>query len=99
MVTGRSAVMLLPALDGALRAGLLGESPIGLAFRHELIREAIYSDLTPALRQGLHREVARVVTAAGAPVSRVADHLLLGASAADPEARRWLRQAASEAAP
>ncbi len=32
-------------------------------------------------------------------MGRVADHLFLGASAADPEARRWLRQAASEAAP
>ncbi len=99
MVTGRSAVTLLPELDGALRAGLLAESPMGLAFRHELIREAIYHDLAPVLRQGLHREVARVLTAAGTPVSRVADHLFLGASATDPEARRWLRQAASEAAP
>lgn len=99
MVTGHSAVMLVPELDGALRAGLLAESPLGLAFRHELMREAIYHDITPALRQGLHREVARALTAAGSPVSRVADHLFLGASAADPEARRWLRQAASEAAP
>ncbi|MGQ0775916.1 MAG: helix-turn-helix transcriptional regulator [Pseudonocardiales bacterium] len=98
MVTGRSAVALLPELDPALRAGLLGESSVGLAFRHELMREAIYHDLTPALRQALHREVARVLTAAGSPVSRVADHLYLGASAADPEARGWLRQAASEAA-
>lgn len=99
MVTGRSAVTLLPELEGALRAGLLAESPAGLAFRHELMREAIYHDLTPALRQGLHREVARVLTAAGVPVCRVADHLFLGASAADPEARGWLRQAAAEAAP
>ncbi len=99
MVTGRSAVTLLPELEAALRAGLLAESSAGLAFRHELIREAIYHELTPVLRQGLHREVARALTAAGTPVGRVADHLFLGASAADPEARRWLRQAASEAAP
>ncbi len=99
MVTGRTAVALLPELDGALRAGLLVESPMGLAFRHELMRESIYHDLAAVLRQGMHREVAKVLTAAGAPVSRVADHLFLGASAADPEARRWLRQAASEAAP
>ncbi|MGH3752916.1 MAG: helix-turn-helix transcriptional regulator [Pseudonocardiaceae bacterium] len=99
MVTGRSAVTLLPELDGALRAGLLAESPTGLAFRHELIREAIYHDLSQVLRQGLHREIARILTAAGAPVGRVADHLFLGASATDPEARRWLRQVAAEAAP
>ncbi|MGH3815268.1 MAG: helix-turn-helix transcriptional regulator [Pseudonocardiaceae bacterium] len=99
MVTGRSAVALRPELDGALRAGLLAESAMGLVFRHELIREAIYHDVPPVLRQGLHREVARVLTAAGAPVGRVADHLYVGASVADPEARGWLRQAALEAAP
>ena len=55
------------------------------------MREAIYHNLTPALRQGLHREAARVLTAAGAPVGQVADHLFLGASATDPEARKWLR--------
>ncbi|MDQ5856266.1 MAG: hypothetical protein M3302_08145, partial [Actinomycetota bacterium] len=32
-------------------------------------------------------------------MGRVADHLFLGASATDPEARKWLRQAASDAAP
>jgi hypothetical protein len=32
LVTGRSAVALLPDLDGALRAGLLAESPMGLSF-------------------------------------------------------------------
>ncbi|MGH3799590.1 MAG: ATP-binding protein, partial [Pseudonocardiaceae bacterium] len=75
-------VTLRPELDAALRAGLLAESAMGLTFRHELIREAIYHDVTPVLRQGLHREVARVLTAAGAPVGRVADHLYVGASAA-----------------
>ncbi|MDQ5856265.1 MAG: hypothetical protein M3302_08140 [Actinomycetota bacterium] len=38
LVTGRSAVALLPDLDGALRAGLLAESPMGLNFLHELMR-------------------------------------------------------------
>lgn len=45
MITGRSAVTLRPELDAAVRAGLPGESPGGLAFRHELMREAIYHDL------------------------------------------------------
>ncbi len=51
MVTGRSAVALRPELDGALRAGLLAESAMGLVFRHELIREVIYHDVPPVLRQ------------------------------------------------
>lgn len=99
-VTGRSAVMLLPELDAALQAGLLGETPTGgLAFRHELMREAIYHQLAVPLRQGIHREIARSLTAAGIPMARVADHLFLGASATDPESVRWLRRAAAEAAP
>ncbi len=99
MVTGRSAVLLLPELDAALQAGLLGEVPVGLAFRHELMREAIYHDLPLPLRQGLHREIAGVLTAAGAVPLRLVDHLLLGAAATDPESIRWLRRAAAEAAP
>lgn len=99
LVTGRSAVMLLPELDGAIRAGLLSESPGGLAFRHELIREAIYHDLALPLRQGIHREVAQACTAAGVPPVRLAEHLFLGATAADSESIRWLRQAAGAAAP
>ncbi|HYZ37694.1 MAG TPA: BREX system ATP-binding domain-containing protein, partial [Pseudonocardiaceae bacterium] len=99
-VTGRSAVMLLPELDAAVQAGLLGETPTGgLAFRHELMREAIYHQLAVPLRQGIHREIARSLTAAGIPMARVADHLFLGASATDPESVRWLRRAAAEAAP
>ncbi len=99
-VTGRSAVALLPELDAALRADLLGQGPAGgLAFRHELMREAIYHDLALPLRQGIHREVAKSLTDAGVPVVRLADHLFLGASATDPESLRWLRRAAAEAAP
>lgn len=99
-VTGRSAVTLLPELDAAVRAGLLGQTPTGgLAFRHELIREAIYYDLAVPLRKGLHREIATSLTAAGTPLARLADHLFLGASATDPGSLKWLRRAAAEAAP
>ncbi|HXT45743.1 MAG TPA: AAA family ATPase [Pseudonocardiaceae bacterium] len=99
-VTGRSAVTLLPELDAALRAGLLCQTSTGgLAFRHELIREAIYYDLAVPLRMGIHREIAKSLTAAGIPLARLADHLFLGASATDPESLGWLRRAAAEAAP
>ncbi|MGH3764962.1 MAG: helix-turn-helix transcriptional regulator [Pseudonocardiaceae bacterium] len=99
MVTARSPVTLLPELEGALRAGLLGESPAGLAFHHELMREAIYHDLALPLRQSIHREVARVLIAAGVPAVRLADHLFLGACATDPESIHFLRRAATQAAP
>ncbi|MDQ3825398.1 MAG: AAA family ATPase, partial [Actinomycetota bacterium] len=77
-VTGRSAVTLLPELDAALRAGSLNQTSTGgLAFRHELMREALYYALAAPLRQGIHREVARSLAAAGIPLARLADHLFL----------------------
>jgi DNA-binding CsgD family transcriptional regulator/tetratricopeptide (TPR) repeat protein len=99
-VAGRNAITLRPELNAALRAGVLGPtSSGGLAFRHELMREALYYNLAAPLRQGIHREVARSLAAAGIPLARLADHLFLGASATDPESLGWLRRAAAEAAP
>src|ERR1700722_14106287 len=46
-VLGRSVADLLPAVDGARAAGVLGESGNGLGFRHPLIRAALY-DVIPA---------------------------------------------------
>jgi hypothetical protein len=98
MVAGRSAVALLPELDDALRAGLLAESPAGLAFRHELMREVIHHDVSPVLRQGIPgsgQDLDRGRCDSG-PGGRSS---VPGGVGADPEARRWLRQAAFEAAP
>ena len=94
LVTGRTAADLLPALAAARDAGLLGESVDRLGFRHDLVRNAIYHDLPLGVRKGLHREAAAVLGGAGAPVDRVASHVVLGAEAGDAEAVTWLRRAA-----
>ncbi|MGH9279849.1 MAG: hypothetical protein ACRD12_17335 [Acidimicrobiales bacterium] len=65
-----------------------------MAFRHPLVREAIYEDLAPALRRALHLQAARSFVAAGSPLLKVATHLLLGASRGDGQAVGWLRDAA-----
>ncbi|HEX2273901.1 MAG TPA: AAA family ATPase [Acidimicrobiales bacterium] len=98
-VMGRSPVELLSALEDAMAARVLGEDDGQLAFRHQLIRDAIYDDLALPLRRGLHREVARVLGATGAPLARVADHLLAGAGTGDTDAVRWLARAARAVAP
>lgn len=54
---------VLDALDDAIGAFLVGETPKGYRFRHELVREAIYRGLTRARRQQLHREIATVLAA------------------------------------
>ncbi len=97
LATGRSAVELMPFIDEATKAGVLGEAGPRLAFRHDLLRDAIYGDLSPALRAGLHLEVGRALAAAGAPAIQVAEHLALGASRGDRQAVRWLHDAAREA--
>ena len=58
---------------------MLGEEGDRLAFRHELIRDALYEDMPLSVRQGLHRELAGALAGAGEPPERVAGHMLRGA--------------------
>jgi DNA-binding CsgD family transcriptional regulator len=67
-----------------------------LRFRHDLIREAIYDDLPPAVRMSLHRSLASRLMDAGSGLQRAAAQLLLGAAPGDLEAVQWLRQAGRE---
>ncbi len=93
---GRSTIELLPALDTGLGAGLLMQSGDRLAFRHDLIRTAIYEDLAPAIRAGLHLDAARALATSGATSIDVAEHFTLGASRGDREAVEWILRAARE---
>ncbi|MGH9224880.1 MAG: ATP-binding protein, partial [Acidimicrobiales bacterium] len=97
-VTGRRPAQLAPLLSDALAAGVLGDTGGELAFRHDLIRDAIYLDLAEPLRQGLHRDVARVLAARRYPALVVAEHLVAGAGPGDAEAVDWLAGAAGGAA-
>ena len=96
----------LTALDESVRAGLLDEVLTGtahhVAFAHELVRAAVYADLPPARRHGLHRAAAallggtagmdhRVAAAIGPDPALAAELTALGR--AEVRSRRW-RQAA-----
>ena len=96
-ITARPVAELAPALEAAITAGVLDEDGIRLRFRHDLIRDAIYADMTPSLRLGLHREAAVRLTEIGTPATRVADQFTRGATPGDPEAIDWLTKAAREA--
>jgi predicted ATPase len=97
-VTDRRARDLLEELRPALASGLLADQGRVLVFRHQLVRDAIYEDIPEAARVALHREAGRALTAAGAPLSQVASHVLLGAVVGDAAAALSLRAAAREAA-
>jgi DNA-binding CsgD family transcriptional regulator len=96
-VTGRRATDLVAELRDAIRAGLLADHGGTLAFRHQLVREAIYEDIPQAARFALHREAGRALESAGAPLVQVASQLILGALPGDVEAARSLRRAAQDA--
>src|SRR5205823_3333423 len=89
----RTAVELEPLLREASTAGVLHPTDEGLAFRHELVRDAVYQDAPLPVRRALHAQAGHALARLGAPISRVAAHLSLGE---DADAVGWLRRAAQE---
>ncbi|MEV4003181.1 AAA family ATPase [Actinomadura sp. NPDC049753] len=95
-VLGRPLAGLLPQLNDAVAHGLIGERGDALAFRHPMMREALYESLPSAIRRRLHHEAGQALAAAGGPTAQVAAHLAEGAEPGDPQAVAWLRKAAEE---
>jgi len=94
LLAGRPVSELVPALQSAQRAGVLEERGDRLAFRHELIRDALYEDMAVTVRRGLHAQLARALADAGMPAERVAEHLVRGAEPGDQRAVSSLVDAA-----
>jgi DNA-binding CsgD family transcriptional regulator len=82
---------LLPPLRAAQRAGVLAEQGDRLAFRHELIRDALYDDMPVTVRRGLHRQVASASTG-----ERMVEHLRRAAEPGDEQDAAALAAAARE---
>jgi DNA-binding CsgD family transcriptional regulator len=77
-VLGRSVADLVPVLDEARAIGVIIDAGGGttLAFRHPLIREALYAELPAAVRAAWHKDAGHALATAGAPPDRVARQLL-----------------------
>ncbi|MGN9909945.1 AAA family ATPase [Phytohabitans sp. LJ34] len=82
-------VTVSEALVQAMEAGLLVDNGRQFVFRHDLIREALAEHLPAAVRIALRLRAGQVLAASGAPVERVAEHLLAGAALA-PVTVEWL---------
>jgi DNA-binding CsgD family transcriptional regulator len=76
VVLGKGVADLVPAVDEACAAGVLAESGGGMAFRHPLIRTALYEEMPAPVRAAWHRDAGRALAEAGAPADRVARQLL-----------------------
>ena len=80
-------------LTELIERGLLSErGPGQAAFRHALVREAVYGEVPWPLRRTLHRAMATALAARGTAAAIVAEHWLAGREFE--QGRRWLLAAA-----
>ena len=90
-LTGWQDGQVIEAVEEALRASILsdrGSSWVAsYAFRHALVREALYADISQPRRQSLHMRAVAAIEAAGPPdaegVAATAVHLRLAGPLAD----------------
>jgi DNA-binding CsgD family transcriptional regulator len=87
---------LAAGLQEAVAARILVGSDAELAFRHQLIHQALYASMPAALRTALHAEAARELAATDADTLSVAQQLLAARAPGEDWARTWLIQTAPE---
>ena len=93
VVLRRAVSDLAANLQEAVAAGIVADSGPELAFRHPLIRQALYESMPEALRTALHAEAARELATAGADALSVAQQLSAAKRPGEDWARAWLIQA------
>ena len=94
MVLRKPVSELATGLQEAVAARILVGSGAELAFRHQLIRQALYESMPAALRTALHAEAARVLAATGTDALSVAQQLFAARQAGQGWTRAWLIQTA-----
>jgi tetratricopeptide (TPR) repeat protein len=90
----RPASSLAADVQEAVAASILVGSGSDLAFRHQLIQQALYESMPAALRTALHAEAARELAATSADVLSVAQQLSAARRPSESWVRAWLIQAA-----
>ncbi|MEU4292497.1 AAA family ATPase [Kribbella sp. NPDC026596] len=95
-LTGRSPAAVFAALRQALASGFVTEDGDRVAFRHDLVREAVEAALPATVRQSLRRQAVDVMLGHGASPADVAELVLKSATPGDTEATAILRRAAIE---
>ncbi|AGP52247.1 helix-turn-helix transcriptional regulator [Streptomyces rapamycinicus] len=93
---GRRVGSLLSGVEAALNAGLLSADGPRLAFRHDLMRQAVHENLPRAVRTALHREAADSLRGTGARSAEVAWHVVMSGGPVDEAAVTTLTTAVRE---
>jgi DNA-binding CsgD family transcriptional regulator len=94
VLLGRPVSELAAGLQEAVAARILVGSGAELAFRHQLIRQALYESMPAALRTALHAEAARELAATDADALSVAQQLCAAGQPGEGWARAWLLRTA-----
>jgi DNA-binding SARP family transcriptional activator/DNA-binding CsgD family transcriptional regulator len=89
-VLGTRPSDLLAPLEEAVAANVLIDTGTQLAFRHPLLRQALYDRLLAGTRAALHRQAAEALAGIGAPVKRVAEQLVAAPATVDEWVLDWL---------
>ncbi|MFI2710503.1 AAA family ATPase [Micromonospora sp. NPDC018662] len=75
LLVEQSPLALVDVIEEALAAGVLADADPELAFRHALIRHALYESMPAAMRYALHRQAAQRLAEAGEPAELVVTQL------------------------
>lgn len=78
IVTGSPASALLGVVQESIQAGVLVAEADRLTFRHEVIRQTLYTNVPASARNALHLQAGQALAGAGGSVERAAQHLLAG---------------------
>ena len=93
------ATSLLTPVEQLIEAGVFAERADRLAFRHDIIREAVRGSTTASARRALDRQAVDVLLAAGAIPVEVAAQLATSAEPGDEVAVGLLKDAADTLGP
>ena len=94
-LAGLSEAELEASIAALASAGIM-EPGGSVAFRHPILRTAIYDDVSRPERERLHRDAAAILRRRGAPADQVAAHVMHTEPAGDPVAVELLRDAARD---
>ncbi|GHD19628.1 helix-turn-helix transcriptional regulator [Streptomyces violarus] len=75
---GRRPIALMSQVEEAVETDLLVDQGAAFAFRHDLVRDAVYERLSGPLRRALHQETASVLQRRGGSRAEVVLHLVRG---------------------
>jgi DNA-binding CsgD family transcriptional regulator len=96
-VSGESIDAALHVMEDAVRAGIVVHDGDRLAFRHDLLREALYEDMGTAAQRTRHLAAGRALATGGAAPLEVAYHIVRAPATEDDMAVDWLLAAARQA--